>query len=406
MGREVLLLLLFLSTLTHALPAHTLRWQSLATGGDVAGRVLEPAVPSDLLPVIISLKNLSLPRIGREPDDAILSDLRATGHLILELDYAHHAKAISPNLQADVLKLRREIAEKTLLGDRRVDLARVFVLPEGFRLKRDIAFARDGARGLAMDVCYPSNPARPVAALMEITCDNANRMGTGSLVFCHDTLLEGGMFSGFAVAMVDHPVPPPYKGLDDPMPQLAHRLKAAVRTLRATGKDLGMNGRIGAMGFSRGSNMAAILATTNDRADLEGDGPHPGVSSRIQAALIHGGRFDYTRLREDDPMLARFEKAWGPRQANPERWAAHGAAHYLKKPGAGGKNETAPMFLNTSDAEAVEFRDQLGIFAERLHDAGVAHVHRVDPDGRGHRVSTDPKTLADIYAFFSKYLNE
>ena len=71
--------------------------------------------------------------------------------------------------------------------------------------------------------------------LMEITCDNVNRMGSGSLLFCRDTLLEGGAIAGFAVAMVDHPVPPPYKGIDDPMPQCIHRMKAAVRTLRAQG---------------------------------------------------------------------------------------------------------------------------------------------------------------------------
>jgi acetyl esterase/lipase len=389
-------------------PRQALTWESAATRGDVAMRVREPAAirVGDALPTIVYLKNLSIPRLGRDSDDVIVADLRAAGFVIVEVDYAHHARAISAGLQADVLKLRRDIAGKKLLGERPIDLARVLILPEGFRLKRDVEFARDGARVLAMDIMYPSHPAKPVPALMEITCDNANRMGTGSLVFCHDTLLEGAMFAGFAAAMVDHPVAPPYKGLDDPMPELIHRLKAAVRTLRATGEELGFNAKIGAMGFSRGSNMAALLATTGGRADLEGDdatSTHAGVSSRIQAALIHGGRFDYTRLRPDDPMLARFEKAWGKREDNAERWAAHGAAHYLSR--GEGERAVPPMFLNTSDAEAVEFRDQLARFAERLKEAGVPHVYVQDADGRGHRVSTDPKTLSEIYGFFAKYLN-
>jgi acetyl esterase/lipase len=227
-------------------------------------------------------------------------------------------------------------------------------------------------------------------------------MGTGSLVFCHDTLLEGGTFAGFAVAMADHPVRPPYKGIDDPMPEIVYRLKAAVRTLRAAGKDVGLNGRIGVIGFSRGSNMAALLATTGGMDELEGDpGPHAGVSSRVQAAMAHGARFDYTRLRADDPMLARFEKAWGSRDANAERWFAHGAVHYLKK-----GTDVAPMYLNTSNAESPEFREGLEVLAERLRAAGVEHVFRNDSDGRGHRVSTDPKTLAEVYAFFDKYLRE
>src|SRR5439155_9012303 len=123
-----------------------------------------------------------------------------------------------------------------------------------------------------------------------------HRMGSGSLLFCHDTLLDGAMPAGFATAMIDHPVPPPYKGIDDPMPQCIHRLKSAVRTLRAAGAELGLNGRIGAIGFSRGAPMAALLAVTGNRADLEGDGPTLNTSSRIDAAMIHGNRYDYLDL--------------------------------------------------------------------------------------------------------------
>ena len=117
--------------------------------------------------------------------------------------------------------------------------------------------------------------------------------------------------------------------------------------------------------------------------------------------MIHGNRYDYLRLRPDDPMLARFEKAWGKRPENDLRWAEHGAAHYLKD-GAG----VPPMFLNTSEAESPEFRDGLAQFAQRLEDLGVEHVYQLDADGRGHRVSTEPKTLADVYAFFAKHLTE
>jgi acetyl esterase/lipase len=197
--------------------------------------------------------------------------------------------------------------------------------------------------------------------------------------------------------MVDHPMPPPYKGIDDPMPQSLHRMKAAVRTLRALAPEVGGNGKIGVIGFSRGGPFAALLAVTNGRDDLEGDGPHRDVSSAIQAALIHGNRYDYLNLRPDDPMLARLEKAWGKRDANEHRWAEHGASFYLKR-------DAAPMFLNTSDAESPEYREGLANFAKRLEELGVEHVYQVDADGRGHRVSTDPKTLGKVYEFFATHL--
>ena len=117
----------------------------------------------------------------------------------------------------------------------------------------------------------------------------------------------------------------------------------------------------------------------------------------MQAALVHGNRYDYLDLLPDDPMLARFEKAWGKRDANPDRWAVHGAMKYLT-------SAACPIFLNTSDAESPEYRDGLTKLDRRLTELNVPHVYRLDADGRGHRVSTDPKTLADIYAFFAERL--
>jgi hypothetical protein len=363
----------------------TLRWNSVTTGGEISGRLLLPAKQIDPQPLVVYLTNLSIERIGQEKDETILADLVKLGHLVLVLDYARHPKAISPDLAADLLKLRQDIAGKTrsLLAEYKVDANHLFILAEGFRLKRGVEFARDGERVLGMDVMYPSNPARRVPVLMEITCDNQDRMGSFSLLYCRDTLLEGGQLAGFAAAMVDHPVAPPYKGLDDPMPQCIDRMKSAVKTLRSLNDELHWNGKIGAIGFSRGGPFAAILAGQGD----------------VQAALIHGNRYDYLDLRADDPMLARFEKAWGPRETNRDKWAEHGAAVYLS-------DKSSPMFLNTSNTESAEYRDGLEKFAKRLKTMGIEHVYRVDEDGRGHQVSTDSKTLREVYAFFRKHLEE
>src|SRR3954469_21825093 len=103
-----------------------IQWDSAATGTTLSGDVLEPAKSSDApLPTVVYLKNLSIPRLGQESDDAIIADLRNTGHLVLVLHYAHHPRAISPDLNADVLKLRRDIVDtknKTLLADHKIDV--------------------------------------------------------------------------------------------------------------------------------------------------------------------------------------------------------------------------------------------------------------------------------------------
>jgi hypothetical protein len=381
-------------------------WTSATTGGAIDGHLLVPDAikqdPSKPAPVVIYLSNLSTPRVGQEPDEPILNDLVKDGDLVLVLDYARNAKAVSPEINADALKLRTDISKKQLLADYKVDLAHVFILAEGCRLKRDVEFNRDGKRVMGMDIAYPSKPTKPSPMLMEFTCDNKDRMGTSSLLFCHDTLVDGGTAAGFAVAMADHPVAPPYKGLDDPMPMVVYALKAAVRTYRSVSYEIGGNGQIGVIGFSRGGPMAAILAVSNGRDDLEGEGPHRDISSAVQAALVHGNRYDYIDLLPNDPMLARFEKAWGKRDENEQKWAAHGASYYLPKDG----KSVAPMFLNTSDAESPEYRNGLAQFDQRLMDLGVEHVYQIDADGRGHRVSTDLKTLASIYAFFAMHLKQ
>lgn len=375
-----------------------LTWHSDVTGTELHGEFTASS-SKDTQPLAIYFKNLSIPKLGTESDETILADLHSAGLATLVLDYSHHASATGPQLCADVLKLRHDLADskkKSLLLDEKIDPSRIYILPEGFRLKRDVVFAKNGARTLAMDIIYPAKPASPAPLLMEFTCDNQNRMGSFSLLFCHDALLEGATFSGFASAMADHPVPPPYKGLDDPMPQVIHRIKAAVRTARSQSTELNLSGKIGVIGFSRGGPMAAILASTNGRQDLEGDGEHLDQSSDVSAALVHGNRYDYLDLLPNDPMLARFEKAWGKRDDNKEKWAVHGALFYLRE-------TAAPMFLNTSDAESPEYRDGLKKLADKLTAVNSIHTYQQDPDTRGHRVSTDPKTLAAIYAFFHQH---
>ena len=184
----------------------------------------------------------------------------------------------------------------------------------------------------------------------------------------------------------------------DPAPKVWAIAKAAVRTMRAHGREWNTNGKIGAMGFSRGGPFAATLALSNGRADLDGEGPHKETSSDVQAALVHGNRYDYLDLLPNDPMLARFAKAWGERDASKDKWASHSTLNF-----AG--DRIAPMFLNTSDAESAEYRDGLAKLDKFLSEKKVEHAYQVDPDGRGHRVTTDPKTLAAIYAFFHKHLD-
>jgi hypothetical protein len=377
----------------------TLSWQSAATGAGVNGELKVPQEAAGVLPTVIYLKNLAAPRIGQEADDPIIADMLKEGEQVLVLDYAKNPAAVSPAINLDINKLRQDITGKAkFLGDHHVDVAHLYVLPEGCRVKRNVPFFDEGGVKLAMDIFYPSQPNTRPPLLMEITCDNANRMGAGSLAFCRDTLIEGALLQGFATAMVDHPNPGKYPGFYT-FPEGLQRMKAAVRTLRAEGPTLGTTDKIGVIGFSRGSPLATLLAVTGGAKEFEVGGLHPEQSSRVQAALIHGERYDYTALKSDDPMYKRYEKAWGTREARPELWEARSPIKYVTK-------DDPPMFLDTSNAEEPIYREQLAMFEKKLTEVGVPHEYQVDRDGRGHQVSLNPRTLESIYTFFGKYLKD
>jgi acetyl esterase/lipase len=393
--------LFLLLTLTgFSLSASDVTWTSPATGQALACTVLEPTTPvtaGAILPVVFYLENLAAPRIGTDSDEAIIRDLRATGHLVVVLDYAHHPQARTPTLEKDLVALRRELQQKRLLAERPVDPARIFIVPSGHRLLRDIVYYREAGRTLAMDLLYPSHPAQPVGAVLEFSCDNANRMGNFSLDFCTDTILPIAASEGLTVAMADHPVAAPYQGLD-PMPDSARKAKAAVRTLRAVGASLGCNGRIVPVGFSRGSGMALLLTTTQDHPELDGLGEHPGTDSQVQGAVVMSGRFTYLDLLPDDKMIPRYEKAWGTRTDHMDIWRAHGALDYLTHP-------TVPLFLTINATESPDALHQMDVLKRRLQELSSPFECQPELEPRGHRMPLDPAVLVPLHRYLQGQLH-
>jgi hypothetical protein len=270
-------------------------------------------------------------------------------------------------------------------------------VPEGCRLKRDVLYDSDTKRPLSLDIIYPSQPKQPIGALIEFSCDNVSRMGNTSLSICSDTVLDAAATEGFAVAMADHPVAPPYKGLDA-MPDCALRIKAAVRTLRAEGAKLGLNGKIVPIGFSRGSGMALMLVTTRGMKEFENHGENPGVSSDVQGAVVMSGRFTYLDLLPDDHMIPRYEKIWGARTNNLDLWRQQGALDYLT-------NAAMPLFLSINCSEAPDALHQMTALRKRLAELGSDEIFLMDREPRGHKVTLDPEILDAMNNYLKHQLN-
>ena len=374
------------------------QWQTVEPGRTCEFTVQPIAVhTTNPVPTIVYLKRLAVARGGTESDESILADFRAAGYLVVILDFASHTNARVPFLNRDLGKLRDDIRAKKFLGEYKLDDAHIFIVPEGFRLKRDVEFYRDGSRVLAMDIIYPSQPKQAVGALIEFSCDNQNRYGNGSLSACSDTILDAFATEGFAVAMADHPVAAPYKGLD-PMPDCGRKIKAAVRTLRTEGKSLGLNGRIAPVGFSRGSGMALMLVTTEGVGEFEGFGPHTNISSAVQGAVVMSGRFTYLDLLPDDKMLPRYAKAWGERDTSHAVWRRHGALDYLTHP-------TLPLFLTINCTEGPDALHQMDVLQKRLATLGSPFVFKPENEPRGHKVVLDSEILAALRDYLKRQLD-
>ena len=369
-------------------------WSSPVTGNTLDLKILDPVATNGPLPVIIYLENLATPRTGMESDDVILKDFCAAGYLVAVLDYRHDPHARAPFINRDLGRLRDDLRAQNLLAQYKPDAAHIFIVPEGCRLLRDAVFYQDTNRTLAMDIIYPSQPVRPPGALIEFSCDNQNRMGNTSLSICSDTILDAAATEGFAVAMADHPVAAPYKGLDA-MPECAWKIKAAVRTLRAEGTKLGLSGKIAVIGFSRGSGMALMLVTTRGKQEFEGHGANPGVSSDVQGAVVMSGRFTYLNLLPNDHMIPRYVKAWGARDANLDGWRRMGALDYLT-------NATTPLFLSINCSEAPDALYQMTVLRQRLAELGSDDAFMMDREPRGHKVTLDP----DILTAMNFYLRQ
>jgi hypothetical protein len=376
------------------------QWRNTDTRTTVNVTMLEPTancISNAPLPAVIYLQNLAAPRIGTESDNAIIRDLRASGHRVVTLDFAHHTNARIPFINRDLGKLRDDIRAKKFLSEYKLDDAHIFIVPEGCRLKRDVVFYKDDGRTLAMDIIYPSKPKKPVGALIEFSCDNQNRFGNTSLSICSDTILDSFATDGFAVAMADHPVAAPYKGLD-PMPDCARKIKAAVRTLRGENTALGLNGKIAPVGFSRGSGMALMLVTTEGMTEFDVSGEHTNATSAVQGAVVMSGRFTYLDLLPDDKMLPRYAKAWGERGTSLDVWRRHGALDYLT-------NSTMPLFLTINCTEGADALHQMTVLRKQLTGLGSEFTFKMDNEPRGHKVTLDPEILGAMDEYLKKRLN-
>lgn len=170
----------------------------------------------------------------------------------------------------------------------------IFKLSPRIEEIQDVAFGTTGSRPLMLNIARPKK--KPKESMPVV-------------IFVHG----GGWYRG------DHKGPQNYpfaaKGYftvnieyrlsgEAVFPAQIHDCKAAIRWLRANAEKFKINpDQIGVWGLSAGGHLAALLGTSGDVPDLEGNGGARGFSSRVEAVVDWYGPTDLSKMggTHDEP---------------------------------------------------------------------------------------------------------
>lgn len=158
----------------------------------------------------------------------------------------------------------------------------------------DIPYATAGGRALTLDLHRPAEVQE--APLLVWVHGGAWRSGSKASV------RQEFVRNGYATASVGYRL-----STEARFPAMVHDIKAAIRFLRARGRDYGLRtARIAIAGDSAGAHLAALVGVSNGVAALEGDlGSHRDQSSAVQAIVDYYGASNLATILPQSTAFGR-----------------------------------------------------------------------------------------------------
>jgi acetyl esterase/lipase len=156
---------------------------------------------------------------------------------------------------------------------------------------KDLVYAEAGSRKLLLDLYMP--PGKKDPYLVVWVHGGAWRQGS------KENPPMGLLSAGYALASVDYRL-----STEAPFPALIHDIKASIRYLRGNAKKYGYRtDKIIIWGSSAGGHLAALVGTTNNDPELEGNlGAYTKESSSVQVILDFYGPTNFlTILNQSTP---------------------------------------------------------------------------------------------------------
>jgi acetyl esterase/lipase len=141
--------------------------------------------------------------------------------------------------------------------------------------------------------------------------------------------------------------------------------------VRAHAAEYGLDGsHIGVWGDSAGGHLAALVALTGDKPELEGEVGTPRVSSKVQASCLYFGVFDLellARINQGEPGLEDFLGGLigaKPLTDNLDKLRAASPISYASK-------DAPPILILHGDVDTAVPLSQSVMFYETLWRAGA-----------------------------------
>ena len=261
----------------------------------------------------------------------------------------------------------RPAGEVSLRPDGRTEILRSTL--NQLNTRRDVTYARYDDRTLEMDIYRPKGEW---GALPAVVCIHGGGWAKGDRT-SHAKIAQALAARGYVATTISYRL-----SGEAPFPAQIHDCKAAVRFLRANAKTYGINpDQIGAIGLSAGGHLTALLATSGEVKELEGNGGHSQFSSTIQAAVPMGAQTDLLsdRTREISAIEARG-KIWrqflgGALADQPATYRLASPLHHLDK-------ADPPIWLITGQND--DPSTHATAFRQRMQQLGLQSDLTIIPD--------------------------
>lgn len=204
---------------------------------------------------------------------------------------------------------------------------------------------------------------------------------------------------GYAVASIEYRL-----SSEALFPAQIHDCKGALRWLRAHQAEYGYDAsKVVVAGTSAGGHLAALMGTSGDVAELEGDtAGHGDQSSRVQGVIDYYGPSDFVKRSEnqpsktDDPEGGVYRLIGGPVKKNLEAARVASPVTHLS-------TDDPPFLILHGDADKTVFLDQSELLARLCKDMGIDVQFHIEPGGgHGFKQTNQEKRL--VLAFLKKVL--